>query len=241
MSRSKFWSSAKRFAGFHAWVLAALAGCGGDIGTANSVPVAVADLDADMNDGSYCLSGRSSSDDDGTVVAWQWDYLSGPVVPGEALIDGDAGLCLSVERVDPAIAFYAYRLTVTDDRGQDGDTTVRAWIPEVPSPLQGIGAEISATAAEANPGDRLGLQAEVFAGEFPCNAALCSWEQVAGPAAFEAQTTQCVAGASVAAELDVPAAQGEADVLGFRFTVRDDVEPGCESRYYVAVTVRPQP
>ncbi|MFA5938356.1 MAG: hypothetical protein WC809_03280 [Sinimarinibacterium sp.] len=224
-----------------------LAGCGsGDDDPSNAPPVAVAAADAGAGTApdDFCFTGRDSTDTDGVVAAWQWDRQASSSMPKQELLaDDGATLCIRVERMqpeDPDRHIYAYLLTVTDDLGATNSASVEAWVPENEAPLQGIDIDAGPD-QDAVAGQDVLLPGTINAGEFPCNAASCAWEQLTGPEVGLQVTGSC--GAGMRYDANFAAAQPAEDeaFLGFRLTAFDATEPGCESRSYVAVKVRPAP
>jgi hypothetical protein len=66
------------------------------------------------------LSAATSNDDDGTIVSYSWKQISGPATP---LIVNPTGVTTKVTGFDtPGV--YVYELTVTDNQGAIGKTTM---------------------------------------------------------------------------------------------------------------------
>ena len=94
----------------------------------NQDPVAVFSPPATPYSGVAAPFTDTSSDTDGTVVAWSWDFG-----------DGGASTDRNPEHVYAAPGTYNVRLTVTDDDGAT-DTTTRSVLVVVPPPIPPVAA-----------------------------------------------------------------------------------------------------
>ncbi len=91
----------------------------------NQSPVANAGIDQTIQlpANKVLLDGRSSSDPDGSIVAYQWTYLSGPA--GSQLLSAAKDTC-SVSFFNTGT--YNFRLTVTDNGGKTGTDDVQVTV-----------------------------------------------------------------------------------------------------------------
>ena len=112
-------------------VLAHLALGGGEVG--NLAPDAAFDVDVDFL--SISVDGVDSSDLDGTIESYQWDFGDGDTATG---IEADHGYDLP--------GTYQVKLTVTDDDGATGTLTKPVTVSAAPS-NQAPEAEFSSTTA----------------------------------------------------------------------------------------------
>ena len=79
----------------------------------------------------------ASSDADGTIVSWSWDFGDGSI---------GAGAIIAHEYADPGV--YTATLTITDDDGGTATTTVQvtATDPTPPPPPRGVTVDVAPTA-----------------------------------------------------------------------------------------------
>lgn len=80
------------------------------------------------------LNGVTSTDADGTIASWLWQKTAGPPVGG---IANASAVSTDVSGLTTA-GTYTYRLTVTDNKGATGSTTVNIVVnPEIVTPPTG--------------------------------------------------------------------------------------------------------
>src|SRR5690606_22965878 len=80
------------------------------------------------------LSG-SATDEDGTVVSWKWEKLSGPVTGGGVIASpGQNPTTVS----DLKAGIYVFRLTVTDNDGATATDELQIKVNPAPSPAKAI-------------------------------------------------------------------------------------------------------
>lgn len=99
-------------------LVAALAACGGDGGghTHNKAPVALLTLSATSGPAPLAItaSGEASSDADGTITGYAWEFGDGSQATGPR-----------VEHTYATVGEFVVILTVTDDQGTTGSTSGR--------------------------------------------------------------------------------------------------------------------
>jgi len=152
---------------------------------ANVPPVADAGADRGILLGAAeAFDGGGSSDADGQIVSWDWDFGDGELDAGEAVVHTFA-----------AAQVYVVRLTVTDDAGAtDSDTAVitvteEAQPPDNQPPVADAGADV-----EAKPGEDVGLDGG-GSSDPDGSIAAYAWDFGDGETAEGAQATHAWAGA----------------------------------------------
>ena len=115
----------------------------------------IADIEADKTSGQaplfVTLDGRGSSDPDGEVVTWRWDFGDGSQGRGEVIAH---------EFSDPGA--YTVELTVFDDTGELSRASVRI---TVTSPQAGNNGAEDAGGPDAGPEDDTGLEGDTRGGD----------------------------------------------------------------------------
>jgi len=102
-------------------VVAALAACGGnddgDSGPSNKAPVARVTVSPTSGPAPLvvAVSGAASTDADGTINAYSWDFG-----------DGTSAMGVAVEHTYTAVGEFVITLTVTDDKGARGSIRASA-------------------------------------------------------------------------------------------------------------------
>ena len=81
-------------------------------GSTNLAPVARAGSDRVISRSSVTLDGTASSDPDGTIIAYKWQYVSGPA---KYYIATPNASRTRIQNLVPGT--YTFRLTVTDNKG----------------------------------------------------------------------------------------------------------------------------
>ncbi len=97
---------------------------------ANAPPTANAGVDKTLTlpDNTTVING-SGSDPDGSIVSYEWSFVSGPGAGSTGALD-EADLTLT----DLAEGVYVFRLTVTDNRGATATDEVKVFVNAVNSP-----------------------------------------------------------------------------------------------------------
>jgi PKD repeat protein len=98
----------------------------------NKVPVA--SFTTAPTDLAVAVDGSASSDPDGTVAGYSWDFG-----------DGSTGTGVTASRTYAAAGTYTVKLTVTDDKGATGFTTKTVTVTAPPAPNQPPVAAFTAT------------------------------------------------------------------------------------------------
>ncbi|MFN8105043.1 MAG: PKD domain-containing protein [Acidimicrobiia bacterium] len=98
-------------------------------GTPNAIPTAAAALSPHQGDAPLAVSadGSASSDSDGTIASYAWDFG-----------DGNTATGATANNTYAAAGTYTVSLTVTDDDGATDTTTAQVEVGTAPSPLNQI-------------------------------------------------------------------------------------------------------
>lgn len=95
---------------------------------ANAAPIAAASVKGEPVAGfPFKLDGSASADSDGTVGAWHWDLGNGTVLDGK-----------TAEAKYASAGTYTIKLTVTDDDGATGATTVDVTVKKAGTVTVGV-------------------------------------------------------------------------------------------------------
>ncbi|AXQ30209.1 peptidase M66 [Solimonas sp. K1W22B-7] len=211
------------------FLLAACGGGGDDGGTpapANQAPAAAAGSDQAVAEGAtVTLSGGSSSDSDGSIVAYAWQQVSGPAV----VLDSPTAVSTRFVAPDVATAqTVVLRLTVTDNEGATDTDMVSVTVNVAVAPPANNPPVAAAGADQVvNEGATVTLSGS-GSSDGDGSIAGYAWAQVSGP------TVSLANAATVSASFVAPDVSS-AQVLVLRLTVTDD--DGATASDTVSVTV----
>jgi poly(3-hydroxybutyrate) depolymerase len=171
------------------------------------------------------LNGSASSDPDGTIASYNWNYISGPA---QYTIANNSSVTTAVSNLVQGT--YTFRLTVTDNDGASDSDTVTVTVNAAPpppnqAPVANAGADITIT---------LPTNGALLDGSASSDAdgsiSSYSWSKISGPAQFNIAN-----GASASTNVN-NLVQG---TYSFRLVVTDN--NGSTSSDTVNVVVNPAP
>ena len=98
-----------------------------DVNKLSLPPVAVAGTDTTiyLPVDTYILNGQQSYDPDGTIVAYQWQQISGPNTAGSTSMNN-----VQVDLTNMLAGTYEFQLTVTDNQGNSSISTVKVSVDD---------------------------------------------------------------------------------------------------------------
>lgn len=205
-----------------------------NVNNTNLIPLAAITGKASVVSGeTVSLSGASSRDVDvgGNIVSYSWAQVSGPAVVLSS------STSQSVSFVAPAVTAattITLRLSVTDNDGGVGSTTITVNIAKPPAPPV---ATIEGGDRNIQPGDIATLNGGASDADSPASAIIYQWTQVGGP------STPFVVDSSDTSILTVTAPEVDRDTeFQFQLSVIDDQPLSIEDAQSKAqVTVRVVP
>lgn len=131
-------------------LLTACGGGGGGGGPDNQAPIADAGLSRTAIAGDFVLlDGSGSRDPDGTIVRWRWQQSSGPTVLLDSPNSVQTGFTAPAVNQTTELRFT---LTVEDDRGATGSSSVGITVEQAPATFS-ISGTVKASSSQAADGD----------------------------------------------------------------------------------------
>ncbi|ULQ57955.1 heparin lyase I family protein [Flavihumibacter rivuli] len=163
---------------------------------------------------SITLSGSASSDPDGTIASYRWTQVSGP---STATLTNSTSVNMSASSL--VAGTYSFRLTVTDNNGATGTTTVSVIVnrPPIANPGSNVTINLPTTWAPLNGSGSSDPDGTI---------AYYRWSQVSGPntAIFSSTTSASISVRSLIA-----------GTYAFRLTVTDNRGAVASNLVYVYV------